>query len=79
MKETFKSTKKSLGKEGRKVLDDGLSERSEKLRKALKAIEDITEYHGTGSEWGKKTAESVNQYNAAMEDLKKKYKKKGSF
>ena len=79
MENTFKVVKKSLNKKGRKALDNGLSQRATNLNKSLKAMEEIKEYHDNGAEWGKKTAESVNQYNAAMEDLKKKYKKKGSF
>jgi hypothetical protein len=79
MENTFKVVKKSLNKKGRKALDNGLGERAANLNKSLKAIEEIKQYHDNGAEWGKKTAESVNQYNAALDDLKKKFKKKGSF
>jgi len=31
----------------------------------------------TSAEWGKKTAESLNRYNAAMDDLETEFKEKG--
>ncbi|MCJ7772997.1 MAG: hypothetical protein MUP22_07680, partial [Desulfobacterales bacterium] len=69
----FKDTKKSLNEEGRQALDDELSERAEKLKKCLKAIEEVKEYNDKGAQWGKKTADSINRYNAAMDDLKSKF------
>lgn len=77
MEGQFKAAKKALNEEGRKALDDALNERSENLIKGLKALQEIKEYHDKSDQWGKKTAESVQRYNAAMDDLKSTFKEKG--